>query len=250
MQRKHFAGTVFFQRAPLHNSEDEMRNDPIFFPVGEKEITVYPAENREAPAVYLNVFEGNGSGVFEQLKDIGVNDHTLIVIGKLDWNAEMTPWEMPPLYKNDAPCSGKADEYLSFLSNRIIPEAEKKADIKPLYRALAGYSLAGLFALYTLYRSTLFSRAAVVSGSLWYKDFSDFAKTKKMVSTPDKLFFSLGDKECKTKNQILKTVQERTEELYRFYKNNGINTESCLNEGNHFAQPDRRTACGIKWILN
>ena len=67
---------------------------------------------------------------------------------------------------------------------------------------------------------------------------------------PDCMYFSLGDKEAKTRNPVLKTVQENTEEIQTFYQNKGIDTVLQLNPGNHFAQGIEQTIAGIQWLLS
>ena len=62
--------------------------------------------------------------------------------------------------------------------------------------------------------------------------------------------FLWGDKESKTKNPILRTVQENTEEICAYYQRKGIDTVFQLNPGNHFVQSVERTAAGIVWMLS
>ena len=66
----------------------------------------------------------------------------------------MVPWDSPPAFKNAEPCTGGADDYLRLLTEEITPTAEKEINGVPSWRGIAGYSLAGLFALYAIYRST------------------------------------------------------------------------------------------------
>lgn len=114
---------------------------------------------------------------------------------------------------------------------------------------LAGYSLAGLFAVYAMYRSDLFSRIASASGSLWYPGFVDYVKSHGMKRRPERLYLSLGDKEARTRNPYMKKVQENTELLYGWYRQQGIETTFELNSGNHFVNDTERMAKGIAWIL-
>ena len=80
----------------------------------------------------------------------------------------MAPWDIPPISKNDTPCTGGADSYLDLLLSKIIPEAERQLRGTPVWRGIAGYSLAGLFAVYAMYQTGAFSRIASMSGSLWF----------------------------------------------------------------------------------
>ena len=52
------------------------------------------------------------------------------------------------VFRNAESCTGGADDYLRHLTTEIIPTAEKELAGVPSWRGIAGYSLAGLFALY------------------------------------------------------------------------------------------------------
>ena len=145
---------------------------------------------------------------------------------------------------------GGADDYLRLLVEEIIQEAEKELLGPPAWRGIAGYSLAGLFALYAIYQTDVFSRVGCMSGSLWFPGFKEYIFSHEPKRRPDCIYFSLGEKEAKTRNPVLKTVQEKTEEIQTFYQNKGIDTVFQLNPGNHFAQGIERTAAGIQWLLN
>lgn len=161
----------------------------------------------------------------------------------------MSPWKIPPIAKGDTPCTGGAGQYMEILRNEIVPKAESLILGKPLWRGIAGYSLAGLFAVYSLYQTSLFSRAASISGSLWFPDFQKYVSSHNWKSVPDRVYFSLGDKEHRTKNPFLKGVRERTEEICAFYTGKGIDTVLQFNPGNHFQNEGHRIARGIRWIL-
>ena len=115
----------------------------------------------------------------------------------------------------------------------------------PPRTCIAGYSLAGLFALYAMYRCDAFDRAASISGSLWYPHFREFAAEHEMPRRPDRIYLSLGDKEKKTRHPLLKTVQDNTEALAKHYRQLGIEVTFELNPGNHFEAVDFRSAKGI-----
>ena len=77
----------------------------------------------------------------------------------------------------------------------------------------------------------------------------DFAEANNISSKVNKIYFSLGNKESKVKNQTLATVQENTIKLEKIYSSKGIQTIYEENEGNHFKDATLRMAKGIKWIL-
>lgn len=220
------------------------------FQVGQKTVDVFQSKNPNRPVVYLNTYGREGEAVFRQISAFGDLDFTLVAISGLNWEHDMVPWDIPSISSKDTPCTGGADAYLELLLNEILPQAKKNVLGTPLWRGIAGYSLAGLFALYSIYRTDVFSRAASVSGSLWFPDFPAFVCSHTPKQTPDCIYFSLGDKEHKTRNPFLQTVRQNTEEMEDFYKQQGIATTFQLNPGNHFQDAALRTAAGIRWILN
>lgn len=220
------------------------------FKVGQKTVDVFQSENPNQPVIYLNTYGREGEAVFRKASASGNLDFTLVAISGLNWEHDMAPWDIPPISSKDTPCTGGADAYLELMLNEILPQAEKTVFGTPLWRGIAGYSLAGLFALYSIYRTDVFSRAASVSGSLWFPDFPAFVRSHTPKQPPDCIYFSLGDKEHKTRNPFLQTVRQNTEEMEDFYKQQGIATTFQLNPGNHFQDAALRTAAGIRWILN
>lgn len=221
----------------------------IFVCSGRK-ATLYCSELADAPLIILNNFSGDGASVIQAMREIDTPDCNLLVVGDLKWDHDMTPWYCPPLSENDTPCTGGADAYLNLLLTQILPEARAKIEGTPSFIGIAGYSLAGLFALYAAYRCDAFDRVASMSGSLWFPDFKDFAFTHELKRWPDRLYLSLGDREAKTRNPLLRTVQSNTEALAAHYELLGIPVTWELNPGNHFKDAARRSAKGIKAILD
>ena len=220
------------------------------FMIEDKHIAVFPCVVLNAPIIYLNTYSNEGQKVYEAAQAPGYLPFTLVAISDLGWNHDMAPWDSPAAFKNGEPFTGGADGYLRLLVEEIIPEAEKELVGPPAWRGIAGYSLAGLFALYAIYRTDVFSRVGCTSGSLWFPGFKEYIFSHEPKRRPDCIYFSLGDKEAKTRNPVLKTVQENTEEIQAFYQGEGIDTVFQLNSGNHFVQGIERTVAGIQWLLS
>ena len=220
------------------------------FTIAEKGVDIFPSTETTAPTIYLNTFSGEGQKIYEAARAANYPQFALVAISDLDWNHDMAPWDRPAAFKNGEPFIGGADDYLRLLVEEIMPRAEKELPGPPAWRGIAGYSLAGLFALYAIYQTDVFSRVGCMSGSLWFPGFKEYIFSHEPKRRPDCIYFSLGEKEAKTRNPVLKTVQEKTEEIQTFYQNKGIDTVFQLNPGNHFAQGIERTAAGIQWLLN
>lgn len=214
-----------------------------------KTISIFPSFEVNAPIIYLNTFSNEGQKVFEAAQAAGCLPFTLVAISDLDWNHDMVPWESPPAFRNAEPCTGGADDYLQLLTKEIIPTAEEEIAGAPRWRGIAGYSLAGLFALYTIYQTDLFSRVGSMSGSFWFPGMKEYIFSHEPKHWPECMYFSLGDKESKTRNPVLRSVQQNTGEIYASYQSKGIDKVFQLNPGNHYNHVVERTAVGLCWLL-
>lgn len=219
------------------------------FTVNEKIATLYLSSKESRPLIVLNNYSGDGDSVVEALSEMHCPDFNLLCVGNLEWEHDMTPWYCPPLSPQDTPCTGGADEYLQLLLSEILPKAKELINGEPSHISIAGYSLAGLFALYAMYQCDAFNSVASMSGSLWFPDFKEFCRSHEMKRIPDRVYLSLGDQEAKTKHQLLKTVKNNTQALAEHYRELGFDVTWELNPGNHFKDAAMRSAKGIMAIL-
>ena len=224
------------------------------FNINNKIINVFCNTNElnELPVIILNTFDDEGNIIWEKCREIGVKEFILVSIGNINWNNDLTPWASSSLYKGGTEYLGYADNYLVEIENDIIPKIEEyilnTLNKKISYYAIIGYSLGGLFALYAGFKTNRFKRIASISGSLWYPNFNNYVINNKLSNNIDKIYFSLGNKENKSKNEILSKVKDKTMEIYE-YVSKSINSVYEENEGNHFKDEVLRTVKGIKWIL-
>ena len=166
-------------------------------------------------------------------------DFRLIAVRVRDWNADLSPWPAPPAFGKE-PFAGRAGETLEFVRG-LCAETGKNYYI-------GGYSLAGLFALWAAYRTDLFRGVAAASPSVWFPGFADFAKTRNIQSPA--VYLSLGDKEEKTRNPVMAAVGDNIRGLAALLKEQGTGCILEWNQGNHFKEPDLRTAKAFAWVLN
>ena len=217
--------------------------------IANRELNIYPATKAGSPLVVFNAFEDEDAAVHTELMKLTAADFTLATINITDWNTDLSPWAIPPVYKNDEPFTGGADVYLETLTGEIIPAIIGKLGYEPAYIALAGYSLAGLFAVYTMYRTDRFTRIASASGSMWFPGLMDFVKSHEPTALPEKLYLSLGDKEARTRNKVMATVEQNTGALFDYYKSLGVEAVFEMNPGNHFRDAAQRMVKGIVWLV-
>ena len=220
----------------------------VVFTVEGKRVEVFPAAKPGCPVLYLHTVEDDGGAVYEAVQARTGMDFSLVAVSRLDWNADLSPWAAPAVFAKGAPFSGGAGAYLALLLEKIVPQAESL--LPPVsWRGIAGYSLAGLFAVYTLYQTGVFENAACVSGSLWFPGIKAYVLSHSFCKKPRRLSISLGNKECETHNRYMQCVQENTQAIEAFCRSQGIDTVFRLNPGNHFQNAVTRCADGICWVL-
>ena len=212
-------------------------------------LSLFQAEKADCPLIVFHSFSDEGEAVYQELRKQNAPECHFLSIGISDWQREMSPWPAAALSKDGETFSGGADAYLESLRSTILPWAEERIYGKASFIGIAGYSLAGLFALYAMYKTDVFSRVAGMSGSFWFLGFKEFCKENTMKILPEKLYLSVGDQESKTRHPILRTMQENTEELLGYFRSLGIPCKYELNRGNHFQDVNLRCAEGILELL-
>ena len=131
------------------------------------------------PVVCIHSFRGNGEDVWKEYH--GLNDCPPMVLVSVNnpgtgLDDELSPWPAEGVWKGQAPYKGLAAEHLRWMMEECVPQVETQFGIRDILPVIAGYSLAGLFALWAAWSSGYFRRVASVSGSLWYPGFTDFIR--------------------------------------------------------------------------
>ena len=214
-----------------------------------KTVSVWPGRGPGAPLVYLNTFGEEGAQVRAEMDRLGCPDCSLAAASGLAWDRDLSPWAAPAIRREEEPFAGGAGDYLRWMTGTLRPAVRAVLPGDPCWEGLAGYSMAGLFAVWALCQTDVFRRGASMSGSLWYPGARDYLLGHLPQPAPDCFYFSLGSKESKTRNPALRTVEEDTRAVEAFYREKGIPTTFQLNPGNHFRDTAARTAAGIAWLL-
>jgi predicted alpha/beta superfamily hydrolase len=191
--------------------------------------------------VYAVMDHQSAEEIWCLLKERGL---ALAAISGVDWNRELFPWSAPKAFRNGADFGGQASVLLNVLTHQIILLTQKHLRCVPKFRGIAGYSLAGLFALWAVYQTDLFDRAASISGSLWFDGFLDFMRT----NTPKAklVYLSLGDREKEVKNPRLAVVEDCTVQAVELLRTQGVSTVFEMNRGGHFRDIPTRITRGIQ----
>ena len=96
------------------------------------------------------------------------------------WNDALSPWKSPAVWGKQG-FGGNAGDTLRFLTEQVIPTLKQQYPLPENVKIiLGGYSLAGLFALYALYQTDVFARAASMSGSFWLEFIIEFLCSHEM----------------------------------------------------------------------
>lgn len=196
--------------------------------------------NPDAPVVLIepiHTVEGMAHEA-ELLRELA-GDRFLLRAAEVDWFRDLSPWKAPAVFGDEAFGDGAPETLREIL--KLTGDPEKRY-------MLGGYSLGGLFALWAAYRTDAFSGIAAVSPSAWFPGFAEFTASRRPMT--GRIYLSLGDREEKTRNPAMASVGDRIRELHSLLQAQGI--PCCLewNEGNHFRDPDLRTAKGFAWLLN
>lgn len=184
----------------------------------------------------------------EHIKSITDTPFVFAAFEITDWNKELSPWNAPPVFGNE-PFGCSAVETLAYLEDTLIPELTKRYSLnEDIPVILGGYSLAGLFALWSAYTSDRFAAVPGVSPSVWFQGWLDFISTHSPATKS--IYLSLGKKEEKTRNQTMAAVGDNIRRQYEMLKALDLNATLEWNEGNHFTEPEIRTAKGFAWCIN
>jgi len=181
--------------------------------------------------------------ISDELKGLGV----LLAAFKVDdWNGDLSPWPADGISRR-FDFKGNASGTLQYVLEEFIPMLRRDVLDNPseVKFIIGGYSLAGLFSLWASYRTDVFSACAAVSPSVWFPGWTDFADSHNIL-LPN-IYLSLGDKEEKVRHPVMQKVGDCIRHQAEL-----LSDRNCLlhwNEGNHFANPDVRTADGFIWCI-
>lgn len=209
---------------------------------------VISSENgSEAPCIYYLGLPQELEETEELVKELKCNV-VFIVITLNDWDALLSPWSAPGLYRNDPDFKGEGPKFLDKLLNELIPSIEREEGIAPERRAIAGYSMAGLFSLYAFANCEIFECVGSMSGSFWFEGWVRYVTSLNLDKKGCGAFVSLGNKERKAKEKILHTVQDNTDITIKALESWGVTVEHHLVPGGHFDNIYERVEEGLMAI--
>ncbi|MBP3749770.1 MAG: hypothetical protein J6I35_09565 [Ruminobacter sp.] len=203
---------------------------------------VFEYGNRDAETVLIQLADEHDLSLMSSEADAirreAGENFRLIALKVNDWNDDLSPWKSPAVFGNQD-FGGRAEETLQ--------EVLKFCSCLEGVRYIGGYSLAGLFALWAVYRTDVFNGAAAASPSIWFPGFTDFMK-ENVIKCPA-VYLSLGDREDRTRNPVMASVADRISEARGILDGSGTDCTLEWNRGGHFCESDTRTARAFAWLM-
>ena len=214
--------------------------------IGGRECTLYTMDG--AQTLLLQPVDDHDSslldGEVEMIRSLTTVPFNLVAFRINDWMSELTPWPAPPAFGRQ-PFGDGAEDTLRYLKDVLLPLLRDRWGAMGL--VLGGYSLAGLFALWTGYNSDLFDGIAAASPSVWYPQWTEYIADKTMHSQA--VYLSLGDHEARTKSPVMAQVGDAVRLQYDLLAAQGVATTLEWNPGGHFVDSDKRMAKAFDWTL-
>jgi predicted alpha/beta superfamily hydrolase len=149
---------------------------------------------------------------------IGENIPELIIVGIGYGGLDKSAGEKRRRDYRPTPTGG-AQSFLKFLEDELLPFIDNNYRTVPGERAINGYSIGGLFGLYTLFtKPEIFNRYIIGSPSLTWDNYSIFSyeenSSEKIGEKKIGLFVSVGNEESDEKyfdpiDQLVTKIQER-----------------------------------------
>ena len=178
-------------------------------------------------------------GDYNKIRQRTDAEFRLITIAVDSWNCDLSPWKAPAVFGKEDFGDGAEELLKAVLS---LCEDRSKTYI------IGGYSLAGLFALWAATRTDVFRGVAAASPSAWFPGFTEYLR-EHGVPCGTVVSLSLGDREARTRNPVMSTVDTRIREIRDILQEQGADVTLTWNPGNHFAEPDIRTAKAYAEVL-
>ena len=209
----------------------------------------YYSSDKRYPVLYVldgDIAFGMAASIARYLQ-IGENIPELIIVGIGYGGLDKSAGEKRRRDYRPTPTGG-AQNFLIFLEDELIPFIDNNYRTVPGERAINGYSIGGLFGLYTLFtKPEIFNRYIIGSPSLTWDDYSIYNyeenSSEKIGEKKIKLFISVGSEESDEKyfNPIDKLVTQIQERNY-----SGLKLEAKVFDGStHLMGPPESLAHGL-----
>lgn len=171
--------------------------------------------------------------------------YTLVTVPISAWGDALTPWPADGLYREEPDFGGHAATTLEELLEETVPDLEATWGLSPSMRAICGYSLGGLFSLYAFTHCDVFVGCGCLSGSVWYEGWVDYLRERELDLTDRFAYLSVGTKEKRGGNPLMRTVQRCMEACADILQEDGCEVQYVTGPGNHLQYIPERYDAGL-----
>ena len=212
--------------------------------IAERQVWAHQTTERPEWVIIQPVDEHDQQGLDEEVAWLSSHSSatfTLVAFRISDWNMELSPWRAPAVFGREDFGEG-ASKTLCYVLDELVPK------FKGNRYCLGGYSLAGLFALWSSCQTDKFDGIVAASPSVWFPKWIEYATDNKPLT--ESIYLSLGDKEEKTKNSVMAQVGNIIRRQNELLTGQIEKTILEWNPDNHFVDSGKRTAKGFAWVMN
>ena len=212
--------------------------------IAERHVWIHQTTERPEWVIIQPVDEHDQQGLDEEVAWLSSHSSatfTLVAFRISDRNVELSPWRAPAVFGREDFGEG-ASKTLCYVLDELVTR------FKGNRYCLGGYSLAGLFALWSGYQTDVFSSIVAASPSVWFPKWIEYATDHKPLAKS--IYLSLGEKEEKTKNPVMAQVGNAIRRQHELLIGQIDNTILEWNRGSHFVDSEKRTAKGFAWVMN
>ncbi len=230
------------------NGKDQIGMTQQETSIGQKDVLLYGDDHPQAlllQTVGLHERETVEYGA----KLIAELTHAPFLMAAVDvsgWENEHVAWNKVEVTRQMAVGKWTA-EALSYILDTLLPELHHQYGQLPAI--IGGYSLGGLFSLWTASLTDRFTAVAAASPSLWVRGWTAFAEANPVHA--QFAYLSLGDQEEHTKNATFARIGDcvRHEHELLLRQLGPDHTTLVWEQGNHFTETDARLSRAFAWCI-
>jgi enterochelin esterase-like enzyme len=163
-----------------------------------------------------------------------------------DWIVDLMPWPDRNISREEE-AGRHGQEALQYVLSSLLPALRERFGDLPA--VMGGYSLGGLFSLWTAAQTDSFVAVAAASPSVWIRDWQAFSEQHPTLARA--VYLSLGDREEHVRNQAIARIGDCIRAQYALLQRQLGPERSTLvwEPGNHFTDNEGRLARAFAWCL-
>lgn len=218
---------------------------------------IAPPRLSAVPIIYLHALEFGAAStgeIYEFVSRQSGADFVLaaIYLNEAQWGNKLNPWAAKSPFNGVRDFAGGGAAHLKKFTDELIPRIERHVfgAVKPVWRACAGYSLAGLFSAYAAFTSDKFQKIACVSASFWFSGFDAFVTAHSPQRGLAYVYASLDEAEMNPKNPRGALCGETARNFIAKCRSAGAKAEFEQNPGGHMQDEIARISKAILSLIN